>query len=296
VIPEVEFGTSRSTVDLRTVRPLNGTTLVAEQTTYAVELVAPYQYAGLRVSVDGDELVVGNGSLEERMGLRNLTVRERQGDIVRIAAEDGRELMIRSLDIHPLDLVEFILDARAASRGLNVPQRPVLRPWPDASAMDQDPEAMAGDMEPADAGSAPARSLRTRRKLLRSIVGLTLLAATALTLGGVVGDVVNDASGPGVGEAVEIRGPFVVRDVTGVGADVLSPFSAEGPWELEWENLSAGADPITIVAISNVNREERTLVDADSATAGSVGPLPSGSYRLSIESDSSWHIVVSVAR
>ena len=296
----MEFDTRGSTVCADGTHLEAGTARVAERTKYAVELVAPYRYQGLDVFVDADDLVIGNGDLEERVGLRDLKVRERDGDNVRITADDGRELTIRTLDIHPLDLVEFILDARAARRGLDVRVRTALRPWPELAdapnsadgADEPDPGSASGE----DGSTAGASQPRRPKRWFRSILLICVLALVALGLGGVVGDVVNEASGPGVGDAIEIKGPFVVRNVTGVGADELSPFTAEGPWELEWENLSPDGGAITIVAISNVNREDRVLVSASTDPTGTVGPLPSGSYRLAIESDSSWHVVVSVSR
>lgn len=278
---------------------------------FTVDLVEPRTVRGLTLWAETSDLVLANGSEEERFGLRNIALRERSGDVLRFEA-DGVEFALRSVDNHPLDLVDFVLDARATARGNTVTSDRARRPWPppgEPTRLDEDRRTTADaprDGSGADAPEAIGRKRRSgrrpgdrrvRSKRRRRFIAIAVVAvAAAIGLGSVIGDTINELSGPGVGDSVDIGGSLVVRDVSGVGSELVTPFSAAGPWHLTWESLGVDDSPITITVISNSDRSEQVLVAGETLKSGTVGPIPSGSYRLSIESDASWNVVVRIAR
>lgn len=59
---------------------------------------------------------------------------------------------------------------------------------------------------------------------------------------------------------LSFEGRLVARDAAGVGDELLPPFSATGPWELAWENHSAGAG-LTVAGVSNLDGFETVLIN-----------------------------------
>jgi len=278
----------------------NGSTSTDRPPGFAVDLVEPRVVRALTLTADDTDLILASDADEERFGLRNIALRERRGDIVRFTA-DGIEFAFKSLERHPLDIVDYVLDARAAARGNILQVTRVPRSWPQQDDADAGSRPVTGRSEPSIAlpsdpvdGSIRKR-LRSRRRRRLAVTAIVSVAV-AVVAGALIGDTVNELSGPGVGDSVDLTGPLVVRDVAGVGSEELMPFSASGPWHLAWENLGPSGTPLTVTAISNTDRTERVVVEGETVTSGNVGPLPSGNYRLLVESDGSWRIVVSVAR
>ena len=263
---------------------------------FSVDLVEPRSVPDLTVWADAHDLVLANGSGEQRYGLRNIALRARDGDILRFAA-DGAEFALRSLSAHPLDLVEYVLDARAAARGNTVAAVRERRPWPELPLGDEATAVTDAVMRGPEVGPQSQAGRRRRRSRRRILLAGVVAIAVAVVGGSFIGDVVNELSGPGVGNSTDIGGTLVVRDVQGIGDEVLSPFTAAGPWELTWEKtLSAEESELTVAAISNVNHAEQVIVDGEVLQSGTVGPFESGGYRLSIESDGSWRVVVTITR
>ncbi len=258
-----------------------------DQQGVVVHLLEPRAVFDLNLATDETSLILSKAGLEERFGLRDIAVRERKGDVVRFSA-DGIDFALQMVDTHPLDVVDMVLDARAAARGNVITTTRQPRNWPEI-VPPPGPALERGDDPDSVSDPRTSRAPTRRRRILIIVSGIVL----AVLAGAFVGDMIDEMSGPGVGDSVELGGRLVVRDVTGVGDDTLSPFSATGPWELTWENHGAGPG-LTVTAISEVDRSETPLVVGETGDVGVAGPIPAGVYRLSIVAEGGWRIVVSV--